>query len=309
MSFSTGIVTRTTGSWCNVHLADGRAVACRVRGRLKVKGFRATNPVAVGDRVTIDLRPDSEGNMNVTDVADRSNYIIRRSVNLSKETHIIAANIDLAAIVATVKAPRTSPGFIDRFLITAEAYSIPALIILNKIDTAHPVLSQLYADTYRGIGYEVMFTSATEGTGISELRQRLQGLTTLISGHSGSGKSSLLNALDPDLDLRTGDLSEAHSKGMHTTTFAEMFELDEHTKVIDTPGIKEFGLVDMNARDVSHYFPEIFKVGKLCRFPDCRHMGEPGCAVPAAVEQGTIPESRMASYFSIVDELSIKRNY
>lgn len=304
-----GTVTRSTGSWCNVRLADGQTVACRVRGRLKVQGLRATNPVAVGDRVVLDPHADNEGNRTVKEVLKRDNYIIRRSVNLSRESHIIAANIDMAVVVVTVASPRTSTGFIDRFLATSEAYSIPSLVVINKVDIAPEPLLHEYTNIYSSIGYPVLHTSAQTGFGLSDLRSAIEGKVTLFSGHSGAGKSSLLNALNPGLDLRIGHLSEAHNKGTHTTTFAEMFSLNASTHVIDTPGIKEFGVVDMDPRQVGHYFPEIFKASAQCRFPDCRHMGEPGCALPEAFEQGCLPQSRYASYLSIVDELSKARAY
>lgn len=304
-----GTVTRSTGSWCNVRLDNGQTVACRVRGRLKVQGLRATNPVAVGDRVVLDPEADNEGNRTVKEVLPRKNYMIRKSVNLSRESHIIAANIDQAVVVVTVASPRTSTGFIDRFLATSEAYSIPSLVVINKVDIALGGLLQEYTGIYTSIGYQVLHTSAQTGFGLDDLRLAIEGKVTLFSGHSGAGKSSLLNALDPDLDLRVGDLSEAHNKGTHTTTFAEMFSLGPNTDVIDTPGIKEFGLVDMNEREAGHYFREIFKASAQCRFPDCRHMGEPGCALPNAFDQGLIPQSRYASYLSIVDELSKARTY
>jgi ribosome biogenesis GTPase / thiamine phosphate phosphatase len=267
--------------------------------------MRATNPIAVGDKVEITREADGTG--SIEDIHDRKNYVIRKSVNLSKEVHVIAANLDQAIIVATVEQPRTSLGFIDRFLCVAEAYGIPAMVVLNKsdliIDEKSKKLTQVYIETYAKAGYPIFQVSAETGDGIESLLKQLTDKTTLIFGHSGVGKSTLLNTIEPNLDLKTGDISEVHHKGKHTTTFAEMFELSGGGFVIDTPGVKEFGMIDMGIAEISHYFPEIFRTSDKCKFGNCLHRNEPNCAVRNAVENEDIPESRYSSYISILESI------
>lgn len=300
-----GTVIRSTGSWSNVLLEDGSIWECRLRGHFRTQGLRTTNPVAVGDRVTVIAEPDQPGRGVITELETRRNHVVRRSVNLSKEAHVIASNIDLMVVLATVHLPRTSFGFIDRLLVTAEAYGIPAMVVLNKADLCDtPDLRELlreYVDIYRGIGYPVMVTSAEKGEGIEALHGELKGRVTLITGHSGVGKSTLINMLCPGLDLRVGEISDVHSKGKHTTTFAEMFPMRDGGFIIDTPGIKEFGLIDMKDDHLGHYFPEMFRLMKECRFTNCHHVNEPGCAVIAAVESGILPESRYNSYLGMLE--------
>jgi ribosome biogenesis GTPase len=299
-----GKIVRSTGSWSTVRLSDGSFVECRLRGQFRKQGMRSTNPVAVGDNVSIEME-DEKG--VITEIHDRTNYIIRKSVNLSKEVHVIAANMDQAIVVATVAKPRTSYGFIDRFLCVAEAYGIKATVVLNKTDlTDSDKLRRLtaeYINTYTNAGYSIIQTSAVSEFGINNLKELLKDKTTLVFGHSGVGKSSLLNTLQPGLELRTGDISEVHSKGTHTTTFAEMFELDFGGFVIDTPGVKEFGMVDMTKEELYHYFPDIFNTSDQCKFGNCLHVNEPGCAVKRAVESVEISESRYSSYISILESL------
>jgi ribosome biogenesis GTPase len=300
-----GIVIRSTGSWSNVLLDDGSVWECRLRGHFRTKGLRTTNPVAVGDAVTVIAEPEQPLRGVITELDDRRNYVVRKSVNLSKEAHVIAANIDLMVVLATVHMPRTSFGFIDRLLVTAEAYGIPAMVVLNKSDLCDtPELQELlqeYVDIYTHIGYAVRVISAEQNLGIEDLQAALKDRTSLITGHSGVGKSTLINALCPELDLRVGDISEVHSKGTHTTTFAEMFALRDGGFIIDTPGIKEFGLIDMKEDHLGHYFPEMFRQMKKCRFGNCHHVNEPGCAVISAVESGDIPVSRYNSYLGMLE--------
>jgi ribosome biogenesis GTPase len=302
-----GLVIRTTGSFVTVKTPDGALHECRLKGLIRTRGLRTTNPVAVGDRVL--LEQSATGEYVISDIAERENYIIRRSVNLSAQAQIIAANIDQAVLVATVHAPRTSAGFIDRFLITCEAYHIPALIVFNKCDLCdkpeEQALLTYFRAMYEAAGYPVLEVSAVSGLNLDQLRACLQGKITLFSGHSGSGKSSLINQLNPALQLRTGDISAVHQKGKHTTTFAEMLEIDKNTWLIDTPGVKEFGLVDMEPRELRHYFTEFSEVAAHCRFANCMHQQEPGCAVRLAAEQGKIHPGRYQSYLGLLqsDEL------
>lgn len=297
---------RSTGSWNTVMLSDGQKLECKLRGVFRHKGMRATNPIAVGD--VVDITKEADGTGSIINIHDRKNYVIRKSVNLSKEVHVIAANLDQAIIVATVEQPKTSLGFIDRFLCVAEAYSIPAKVVLNKSDLVvnerAKRLTQDYSDIYTKAGYQVFRVSAETGDGIDVLRSNLKNRTTLVFGHSGVGKSTLLNAIQPGLNLKTGDISEVHHKGKHTTTFAEMFALADGGAVIDTPGVKEFGLIDMEVAEISHYFPEIFRVSEQCRFGNCLHRNEPNCAVSAAVANGDIAESRYSSYISILESIA-----
>lgn len=300
-----GTIVRSTGSWNSVRLQDGSIVECRLRGQFRQQGIRATNPVAVGDSVELLMNDDETG--SIISIQDRKNYIIRKSVNLSKEVHVIAANLDQAFIVVTVAQPRTSLGFIDRFLCVAEAYDIPVKIVLNKIDLNQSEqlisLSKQYLKMYQSIGYSVFETSAVNGDGIKQVLFEMKGKTSLVFGHSGVGKSTLLNALEPSLELKTGEISDVHSKGKHTTTFAEMFELQNTGFVIDTPGVKEFGMVNMGKEEISHYFPEIFAKSALCKFGNCLHINEPKCAVKKSVENGEIAESRYSNYLSILESL------
>lgn len=300
-----GIIVRSTGSWNTVRLLDGTLIECRLRGQFRQKGIRATNPVAVGDNVELLINDDDTG--IIVTLGERKNYIIRKSVNLSKEVHVIAANVDQAFIVVTVAQPRTSLGFIDRFLCVAEAYDIPAKLVFNKTDLNQSdeliALQTEHINKYKSIGYPVFQTSATNGDGIDILLREMKGKTSLIFGHSGVGKSTLLNALEPSLDLKTGEISDIHNKGKHTTTFAEMFELKNGGFVIDTPGVKEFGMVNMEKEEISHYFPEIFSESTRCKFGNCIHINEPKCAVKAAVENGDIAESRYSNYLSILESL------
>lgn len=302
-----GTVVRSTGSWSTVRTDSGLVLECRLRGQFrKQDGLRATNPIAVGDHVQFTIADDGTG--VITDILDRKNYIIRKSVNLSKEVHIIAANVDQAIVLATVSQPRTSLGFIDRFLCVAEAYDIPSMVVLNKIDlqTEDSLIERnnKYESIYQNAGYSVFRVSATENQGIDELKAVLKDKVTLIFGHSGVGKSTLLNAIQPELGLRTGEISEVHSKGKHTTTFAEMFELNDGGFVIDTPGVKEFGMVNMSEEEIYHYFPEIFEAASRCKFGNCLHRDEPGCAVKNAVETGEIAESRYSNYISVLESLA-----
>ena len=280
---------------------DGTSVECHIKGNFRIRGIRSTNPVAVGDFVEIQTLPD--GTNWIVEIEERRNYIIRRSTNLSKESHILAANVDQVALIVTVNHPVTSTTFIDRFLATCEAYRVRALIIFNKIDLlTEEELVQL-ADLrglYESIGYETLAISAKSGQ-LSAVSDQLQGRVTLLSGNSGVGKSTLLNALFGREMTRTGKISDAHDKGMHTTTFSEMYFLPDGA-VIDTPGIKGFGSVDMTKEEVSHYFPEIFKIGRKCRFGNCTHTNEPGCAVLEAVEHGEIAMSRFESYISLLGD-------
>jgi len=299
-----GTIIRTTGSWYTVRTDDGRLYDCKVKGTFRLKGIRSTNPVAVGDVVTIT--PGADGQTALIDgIEDRRNYIIRKASNLSKQSHIIAANVDMAALVVTIAHPETCTTFIDRFLASAEAYRVPVLIIFNKTDLYNEAeLGQMNdaITLYRNIGYTCVACSAETGCGIDELEAELRGKTTLLSGNSGVGKSTLLNLLIPDAEAKTAEISAAHDAGMHTTTFSQMYFLPWGGSLIDTPGIKGFGTFDMEREEVSHYFREIFRTSAECRFGNCTHTHEPGCAVLQAVAEGRIAESRYTSYLSMLED-------
>ncbi len=298
-----GLVVKNTGSWYTVRTDDGMDIDSKVKGNFRLKGLRTTNPVAVGDRVEIEINP--EGTAFITEIHDRKNYIIRRASNLSKLSHIIAANVDQALLIVTVNYPITTTIFIDRFLATAEAYRVPVKLVFNKIDRYNAedmeYLSGLI-HLYTSIGYPCTRLCARTEEGLDALRADLKDKVTLLSGHSGVGKSTIINKLVPSARLRTGDISEYHNKGMHTTTFSEMIALPGGGYLIDTPGIKGFGTIDMEGVEISHYFPEIFRASENCRFSNCTHRHEPGCAVLKAVENHLISESRYKSYLSILND-------
>ncbi|MDU1904540.1 MAG: ribosome small subunit-dependent GTPase A [Dysgonomonas sp.] len=298
-----GLVIKNTGSWYLVRTEDNRNVECKIKGSFRLKDIKSTNPVTVGDRVDIILNEDGTG--VITEIHNRKNYIIRRSSNLSKHSHIIAANLDLCFLIVTVTKPITSTVFIDRFLASAEAYRIPVNLLFNKIDIYDEDETE-YMDAlinlYEHIGYSCYKISAQNNIGLDILNDLIKDKITLFSGHSGVGKSTLINALIPDAKLKTGSISSYHGKGMHTTTFSEMMELPQGGFIIDTPGIKGFGTVDMIPEEISHYFPEIFKFSHDCRFNNCMHLNEPGCAVRDAVEKHYISESRYKSYLNILED-------
>lgn len=301
-----GLVIKNTGSWYIVRTADGTERNCKIKGNLRLKGFRCTNPVAVGDNVEIEVKED--GTAFIRSILPRRNYIIRRASNLSREFQILAANLDMAVLVVTLINPETSTVFIDRFLATAEAYNVPVTIVFNKIDLlTEPEDRELLNAViylYKSIGYTVVPMSVITGEGLDLLRNELQGKTALFSGNSGVGKSSIINLLVPDAKLKVGDISEVHHTGMHTTTFSEMLDIpgDNAGHIIDTPGVKGFGTIDFEKSEVAHFFPEIFKVSKECKYNNCTHTHEPGCAVLAAVEQSLISQSRYNSYLSIMED-------
>lgn len=299
-----GIVIKSTGSNYLVRTDDGSVLSCKVRGKLRLEGIRATNPVSVGDIVEFDLESD-EATGVITKIHPRKNYIVRKAIKQSKETHVIAANIDQTLLVATLLMPETPLEFIDRFLVTAEAYKVPAILVFNKLDLYQGVLDEVLEETmdiYRNIGYRCIAVSSVTGDGIAELRDILKDKTTLLSGWSGTGKSTLINTVNPGLNMRTGEVSMATMSGKHTTTFAEMFQLDFGGYIIDTPGIRGFGIINMTPEDVSHNFPEIFSRLSQCKFYNCTHTHEPGCAVKNAVDSGEIASSRYHSYISIIND-------
>jgi len=301
-----GLVIKNTGSWYTVLTDDGQLLDCKVKGNFRIKGIRSTNPVAVGDRVTVN------DECWITEIEDRKNYIIRKSINLSKQSHILAANVDQALLIVTVAKPETSTTFIDRFLASAEAYRVPVILIFNKVDLLNDDernYQQMMVNLYETIGYECRIVSAETGEGIEELRPMLDDKITLLSGNSGVGKSTLINRLIPHANQRTAEISDAHQTGMHTTTFSEMIPLavgvspaDTKGWLIDTPGIKGFGTFDMEREELTSYFKEIFEFSKQCRFSDCTHTHEPGCAVLKAVEDHYIAQSRYQSYLSMLDD-------
>ncbi len=300
-----GRVIRNTGSSYIVRLDNGEELQCRIKGNFRIKGIRTTNPVAVGDIVTVAKASDDAD--YITAISPRTNYIIRRASNLSKESHILASNLDLAILVATLREPVTTTTFIDRFLATAEAYSVSAALVLNKEDMWDDddrELADALKNLYTSIGYPVFFVSAATGIGLKPLKEFISNKITLLVGNSGVGKSSLINALVPGTELRTGEISDIHHTGTHTTTFSEMIDLPEGGAVIDIPGVRGFGTIDFAPEEVGHFFPEIFRTSRDCRYSDCKHTGEPGCAVIPAVEEHYISESRYASYLSILEEAS-----
>jgi ribosome biogenesis GTPase len=296
-----GLVIKSTGSWYTVENEQGNRYECRIKGKLRMKGLVSTNPVAVGDIVDFELEPDLETAV-ISKVHDRKNYIIRKSINLSKQVQIIAANLDLACLVVTLASPRTSLGFIDRFLVTAEAYGVPAILIFNKLDLFSKEGLEIlnnYIDLYQGIGYACYSVSATKGTNIEELETVLKDKISLFSGHSGVGKSSLINRLIPGKELKTGKISDWSEMGKHTTTFAELFDLPFGGKLIDTPGIRELGITDIEKHELGHFFPEMRALMHDCKFNNCVHINEPGCAVLKALEEGELEPTRYDSYQSI----------
>ena len=298
-----GLVVKNTGSWYTVLTDDGQLIESKVKGNFRLKGIRSTNPVAVGDRV--ELVANAEGTAFITAIEDRRNYIIRRSQNLSKQSHIIAANVDQAFLVVTVDFPQTSTTFIDRFLASAEAYRVPVVLVFNKTDLLDADLlryQQMMMVLYESIGYHCVAISAETGEGIEALRPLLQQKITLLSGNSGVGKSTLINRLVPDANLRTAEISDAHNTGQHTTTFSEMISLPDGGWLIDTPGIKGFGTFDMEPEELTGYFPEIFRFSRDCRFSNCTHTHEPGCAVLQALEDHYIAQSRYQSYLSMMED-------
>ena len=298
-----GLVIKNTGSWYSVKTDTGKVVECKIKGNFRLKGIRSTNPVAVGDNVEIAL--NSEGTAFITHIEERRNYIIRKSQNLSKQSHILAANVDQAFLIVTVNYPQTSTTFIDRFLASAEAYSVPVVLVFNKCD----ILSdderhyqQSVIHLYETIGYECREVSATTGEGVDGLHALLKGKITLLSGNSGVGKSTLINKILPEANLRTAEISDAHNTGMHTTTFSEMLELPEGGYIIDTPGIKGFGTFNMEPEELTSYFPEIFHFSKDCKFSNCTHTHEPGCAVLKAIDDHYIAQSRYQSYLNMLED-------
>lgn len=298
-----GLVIKNTGSWYTVYTDDGQLIDSKIKGNFRLKGIRSTNPVAVGDFV--DIACNQEGTAFITAIDDRRNYIIRKSSNLSKQSHIIAANVDQAFLVVTVNYPETSTKFIDRFLASAEAYRVPVVLVFNKCDllSAEELhYQEMMMQLYDTIGYQCVSVSAIEGTGLDGLHDLMKGKITLLSGHSGVGKSTLINSLLPGVNLRTSEISDAHNTGMHTTTFSEMLRLPDGGWLIDTPGIKGFGTFDMEREELSSYFREIFHFSKDCRFSNCTHTHEPGCAVLKALEDHYIAQSRYESYLSMLDD-------
>lgn len=300
-----GLVIRNTGNLYIVRSNDGTDISCLAKGNFRLKGIRSTSPVVVGDIVKIDENPD--GTAYITEIEDRKNYIVRKASNLSRHSHILAANIDLALLCITVRFPETTTVFIDRFLITAEAYSVPVYLVFNKIDI-YDSEDLEYIDSlihlYSTVGYKCLKTSVVTGEGLDEVSELVSGKITLLAGHSGVGKSSIINTLQKDSTQKVGKISDYHSKGMHTTTFSEMIELENGGFVIDTPGIKGFGTIDMTTAEVSHYFPEIFKTASRCKFYNCLHLNEPGCAVLKAVEDQYISQSRYQSYLNILEDVN-----
>ncbi len=298
-----GLVIKNTGSWYTVRTDDGATVESKIKGNFRLKGIRSTNPVAVGDRVEIAL--NQEDTAFITAIEDRRNYIVRKSQNLSKQSHIIAANVDQAFLIVTVRHPQTSTTFIDRFLASAEAYAVPVVLIFNKTDLLSPEelhYQQMMVDLYEGIGYECCQISAATGEGVAHLSPLLNNKITVLSGNSGVGKSTLINNIVPGAQLRTAEISDAHDAGMHTTTFSEMLQLQGGGYIIDTPGIRGFGTFDMDPEEITSYFKEIFRFSKDCKFSNCTHTHEPGCAVLNAVENHYISASRYQSYLSMLED-------
>lgn len=302
-----GVVIKSTGSWYQVRTAENKIISCRLKGKFRLSGIKHTNPITVGDKVAFEMEPDSANGI-IHAIEDRKNYIIRKANNMSKQTHMIASNLDQSLLIVTLAFPKTSLGFIDRFLVTSEAYHIPAILVFNKSDLFTGPLQEVVEETislYQNIGYTCLKTSTQTGEGIAEFKELLKDKVSLLSGHSGVGKSTLLNTIEPGMALKTQEISNYSHKGQHTTTFAEMHALQFGGQIIDTPGIREFGLVDFEDAEVSHYFKEMKPLIGKCKFNNCKHMSEPGCAVVKAVEAGSITQLRYGSYLSILNKEDI----
>ena len=305
-----GTVYKSTGSWYSVKTDDGKFYQCKIKGKLRLENFKSTNPVAVGDRVNFSLEYNDVENLGIIqNILERKNYIVRKSVNLSKQSHILASNIDLLVMVITIKDPITTTSFIDRFLVNAEAYSIETLLVFNKYDIYRKE-EKNKIDTlvkiYSNIGYKCLLTSTVNNFNISKLKEEVTKKTIMFGGHSGVGKTSLINAIDTSLELKVGDISSQHLQGKHTTTYAEIFDLDSNTKLIDTPGIKGFGLVNFKKEEISDFFPEFFREKNKCKFSNCLHLNEPNCQIKEMVKKNIISDSRYENYIQILNDENLK---